>query len=346
MYEFGLDEIEMIEAATVELHQMCLAVVDHVIQGGLWERVGIPEEAAGLISASWERKDPSLYGRFDLAFTGHGVKLLEYNADTPTSLLEASVIQWAWMKWYAGTQHDGFDQFNSIHEKLVARWTEFLPSMPFRNKKLHFTCMDDPEDGATLGYLMDTASQAGWTPSDLLVQDIGWHNKDQFLVDLEENRIHRLFKLYPWEALFEDFKGRLDLPSFKEMRWFEPPWKAILSSKGMLALLWELFPNHESLLETVPAAKGLDGDHVVKPFFSREGANVSIRAHGQVVETSGPYDGPAVAQRYVELPSYDGHRAVIGSWVVGDEAAGMGVRESDGLITDNTSRFVPHLIFG
>lgn len=70
---------------------------------------------------SWNEEPPAIYGRFDLAYDGiHPPKLLEYNADTPTALLEASVVQWYWLQ-------DVFpkdDQFNSIHEHLVAKWKE------------------------------------------------------------------------------------------------------------------------------------------------------------------------------------------------------------------------------
>jgi len=37
---------------------------------------------------------------------------------------------------------------------------------------------------------------------------------------------------------------------------------------------------------------------------------------------------------------------VIGAWIVGDAAAGIGVREDDGVVTRNLARFVPHFIEG
>ena len=70
---------------------------------------------------------PSIYGRFDLRYDGAGpAKLLEYNADTPTTLLEASILQWNWLK----DTHEGDDQWNSLHEKLVERVTSVrLPTV-------------------------------------------------------------------------------------------------------------------------------------------------------------------------------------------------------------------------
>ena len=116
-YEFTAKEVDVLEAATNELEKMTLAAAQHIIDNRLYSRMGIPEIAVPLIESSWEAEPPSLYGRFDLAYDGvHPPKLLEYNADTPTSLLEAAVVQWYWLQ-------DVFpkrDQFNSLHERLIA----------------------------------------------------------------------------------------------------------------------------------------------------------------------------------------------------------------------------------
>jgi len=45
-------------------------------------------------------------------------------------------------------------------------------------------------------------------------------------------------------------------------------------------------------------------------------------------------------------PPIDGRYAVLGAWVIDGEAAGMGIRESEALITGNLAQFVPHLIEG
>jgi glutathionylspermidine synthase len=44
------------------------------------------------------------------------------------------------------------------------------------------------------------------------------------------------------------------------------------------------------------------------------------------------------------VPTFDGNFPIIGSWYVIDKSAGgMGIRESDTPVTDNLSRFIPHL---
>jgi glutathionylspermidine synthase len=143
--------------------------------------------------------------------------------------------------------------------------------------------------------------------------------------------------------LHEDF-GRHALETAGEVQWMEPIWKMALSNKGILAILWEMFPCHPNLVEA-----HLDGPHqmqqyVQKPKMSREGANITLVDGDQKLETPGDYGEEGyVWQAAAPLPDFHGKRPVIGSWVIDGEAAGMGIRESDGPVTNNTSRFVPHL---
>jgi glutathionylspermidine synthase len=339
-YAFSAAQVDVLEAATNDLHEMCLAAVQHVIDRGLFARLGIPPHAVPLILRTWDEEPPSIYGRFDFSWDGRGApKMLEYNADTPTALLEAAVIQWRWRQDRVPER----DQFNSIHERLVRTWGELRPHL--RGPVLHFASLDEPEDLVTVSYLRDTAEQAGIATRHLPVQAIGFRGDWGTFVDEEERPIDALFKLYPWEwMVHESFGAHLGTAGTE---WMEPAWKMVLSNKGILAVLWELFPGHPNLLPAYFEEYLLDGrDYVRKPLLSREGANVSIRRVFEPgFETGGDYGEEGyVFQEYAPLPDFGGVRPVIGSWVIGQEAAGIGIRESDGPVTDNTSRFVPHAI--
>lgn len=120
-YVFKRGEIDALENATAELQRICLLAAQHVIDEGRFAEFGIPQNAVDAIKQSWDEEPPSIYGRFDLAYDGSGPpKLLEYNADTPTSLLEAAVVQWYWLQDVSPRD----DQWNSIHERLVEKWRE------------------------------------------------------------------------------------------------------------------------------------------------------------------------------------------------------------------------------
>ena len=162
-------------------------------------------------------------------------------------------------------------------------------------------------------------------------------------VDEQEGPITTIFKLYPWEwMLAEEFAANL---SGSPTTWIEPAWKAVLSSKGILPVLWEMYPGHPNLLEA--SRTPLAGDHVVKPMRSREGCNVQVVRGGQVVEqTAGPYDGELVYQRFAPLRAFDGKTPTVGGWIVGEKMCGVGIREDATVITRNTSSFVPHVYVG
>ncbi len=119
-YSFHAGEIDRIELATNELHQMCLEAAQHIIDHDRFSELAIPAAAIPFIKRAWEDEPPALYGRFDLAYDGEQLKLLEYNADTPTALVEAAVVQWHWLQ----ERFPHLDQFNSIHEKLLVKWQE------------------------------------------------------------------------------------------------------------------------------------------------------------------------------------------------------------------------------
>ena len=345
-YSFTMDEINQLESATNTLHTMCLEAVQHIIDKQLFAQLHIPARIVPLIVDAWNQEPPSLYGRFDLAFDGMGPpKMLEYNADTPTSLVEASLAQWFWLQDVFPAK----DQFNSLHERLIAQW-KYLKEY-CQGERLHFAGMDDLEDGMTLAYLRDTAEQAGLVCESLTIPQIGI-TSDGFFTDTTDRVIESVFKLYPWEwIVHEDERFILALlQRGTGMQWIEPIWKMLLSNKGLLAILWDLFPESPYLLPaSFDIAETLTWDAFVKkPLLSREGANITVTMFDQtLLASSGDYGEEGyVYQSLASIPNMDGHYPVIGSWIIGQEAGGIGIRESNKIITDNLSQFVPHLIEG
>ena len=334
-YVFTKHDIDTLERASYALHEMCMELVQRVIDERLFGLFLIPKEFEDFVIQSWDDDEPFLYGRFDLAYNGvDAPKLLEYNADTPTALVEASIAQWVWLK---DQDHHG-DQFNTIHDRLLETWAKIRE---LDDGPIHFAAVEgNVEDYITVEYLRDTAIQSGFETTYIDVEAIGWdHSKSRF-VDQKGEAIHRMFKLYPWEWMIRDEFGQNILKSHTE--WLEPPWKMILSCKSILPLLYEMYPDSPFLL---PASfEPIDGNHVVKPVHAREGANIRVVVDGKTtIETDGPYaDGPKVYQQLAPVKSFDGRYPVIGSWIVNGWACGIGIREDDGMITQNTSRFIPH----
>jgi glutathionylspermidine synthase len=333
-YRLTPAEVDVLETTTGELLALYGEALDRAIAQGRLGELAVPEQFQAALADSWRRRAPSLYGRFDLAYDGlTPPKLLEYNADTPTSLLESAVIQWTWREDLC----PGADQFNSIHERLIAAWSAFPGAAA-----VTVACLaDNEEDWVCCAYLLDTLLQAGRSGAVVEIADIGWDPQRRTFVDDRDAPVEQLFKLYPWEWLMREEFG----PHLLECHtsFIEPMYKAACSSKGMLPLLWEYFPGHPNLLAAY-REPGQLASFARKPILSREGQNVTlIEAGATLAQADGAYGAEGwVYQALCPLPAFDGAHPVIGSWVVAGEPAGIGIRESTGLITNDQSHFVPH----
>ena len=355
-WEFSAREIDRLEAATNEIQRLALAAGQVILDQNRLAQMGIPPAAHDAIRAAWNAEPPALYGRLDLAYDGDIIKLLEYNADTPTALVEAAVAQWYWLQ----DCFPGADQFNSAHEKLVAKWKDLKD---YTTSPIYFADAGSEEDRMTTAYLEDTAQQAGIKTRHIRMHDIGWDAKHGAFVDLDNRAIGTLFKLYPWEWLLaepfgpdalstlppasalREYGPRKDRRAWGSTLWIEPIWKMMWSNKALLAILWELNPGHELLLPAYLDGSREMTSYVLKPFFGREGQGISIVRDHNIVEGA-PGSGDAqqcVYQALAPMADAAGKTVVFGSWLIDGESAGMGIRESRGLITNNTSCFVPHL---
>lgn len=342
-FAFTTAEIDGLEALGADLMALVKEAVGLVIDRRLYAQLDIPAAYIPAIEASWRAGAPEIYARFDIAYDGRSPpKMLELNADTPTSLFEASVVQWHWLQ----DLHPEADQFNSIHEALVARWGALAAAWP-SGTDMHFTCMvPQAEDETTTRYLMSTALEAGIGAKFIALGDIGWTEADKRFWDLENTPIDTLFKLYPWEWMLADpFGARL--LAHPPARMVNPAWSMVAASKGLLPILWDLFPGHPHLLAASRDAADLApyGRVVTKPLRGREGQNVEIREGAKILaSTGGTMAGDGrVHQEWTPLFQSPGGFALLGLWMIGPECRGLGVREDASPITGNRSRFVPHL---
>ncbi len=332
-FRFTEKQIETLETATEIVNGMCLEVVAKTIQSGNYHGYDLTPRMVELVEQSWKDGERAVYGRFDLAYTGAGMpKFLEYNADTPTSLFEAAVVQW---KWLQAVKPD-YDQFNSIHEKLINCW---------RNRKLsltnpfHFASSDSEEDFCNLAYLADTAVQAGFQDVRLCHME-DFFESYGFLTDADDQVITQMFKLYPWEWMMNED----GIKSLNGVRVIEPAWKILLSCKELMVRLYENFPNSPYIL---PAYRDENAycfprSYVSKPIYSREGQGVrmdGVANESPLIEATSTR---RILQEKTHLFRSGDNYSVIGSWVIGDEPAGIGIREDNSPITKNHSRFIPH----
>ncbi len=340
-WEFTAAEVDELDDATAALYALCLQATEYVITQNRLGEMGVPEAAWGRLRESWDNREATLYGRFDLAYTGDGPpKMLEFNADTPTALVEAAIIQWHW-------RQDVFpdaDQFNSLWEGFTQTWAYLRSAGRLRAEPVCFVSSPNDEDWMTIRFLRDTAEEAGVRTTELFMRDIGWDTRTDAFVDLANQPLRSIFKLYPWEWLLQDQFSRQALEFYPETQWIEPLWKMAMASKGLLPVLWELFPHHPNLAPAYrDSPRGLS-EYVAKPIIGREGANITLHTRGGEAATGGQYGSyPRVYQERCRLPYSEGQYAVLGSWIVGGQPRGLGIRESPSPITESRCGFVPHV---
>ena len=211
-YEVTMEEVEALEAATEELWAMCLAAVSHMATTMTDERLGLRPARSTSYAARWRHGDPALYARFDLAYGADGsIKMLEINGDTPTGLVETGIIQWKWME----DVMPEMDQWNSVHDRLIAGWRTLRRSGRFDGNRMHFLYdlgEEDSYDGGememTVHYLMDAAVQAGWLALAHPMAEVGWNPDAREYRDVHDEPLRNAFKLYAWEEMLAEPFGR------------------------------------------------------------------------------------------------------------------------------------------
>lgn len=364
VYGFSEKEVDKIQEATQELHDMCVVMVSDMIKKGDYPAYfNLDDESIPLIEQSWKRGDKSLYGRFDLAYgENNQLKMFEYNGDTPVSVLECSVAQWNYIEKMKNLPNgQAFPdqlrvQYNLIDETLIETWQKMFA----QNTKIHFASGAGfrHEDFGNLCYLMDTALRAGMNPVEIQMQNIGLYERtirqSQFeeikFVDEQNEEIKNIFKLYPWEWMTHEKFGK-DI-QYTNTKWLEPAWKMLLSNKAMLVKLWEMFPNHPLLLKSY-AEQPSQGSWAKKAIHGREGSNIykydAIPFMNKEVLAPGSHVVPEydhwgyMYQEWFNVKKHDGMTPILGSWIIGDKACGMSIREDANVVTGNNAFFASHI---
>ncbi|MFY9070564.1 glutathionylspermidine synthase family protein [Aliarcobacter butzleri] len=351
------DEANAFYEATNELYDMFVEAGQYVIDNDLFHELNIPFNLVEIIKESWENEVHwHLYSRFDLAggIDGHPIKLIEFNADTPTSLFETAIIQWAILK---ANGLDEASQFNNLYEALkdnfkriitlnsdIEKFEEYYSNLGW--KILFSSISSSIEDINTTKLLQHIASEAGFNTDFEYIENVQFSDDGIFK---DDELFEFWFKLIPWEdiAIQESELALILTEIIKEKKAiiFNPAYTLMFQSKAFMKVLWDLYPNHRLLLET--SFEPLKGKkQVEKRAFGREGANTKIiNADGSIdTQTSGDYEGhKAIYQEYVEFPKDEKGDCYQAGVFYAYEACGLGFRKG-GKILNNMSKFVGHII--
>jgi glutathionylspermidine synthase len=330
---------------------------EYIIENNLFHEVGIPFNLIDIIKESWsEDLHWHIYGRFDLAggIDNKPIKLIEFNADTPTALFETSIIQWAILK---ANNLDESSQFNGVYEALIDNFKRIVTLQEdvsqfdelYEGWKFLFTSIrDNIEEENTVRLLQHIANEAGFDTEFAYIDEIEFDPQDGIFFN--DINYELWFKLIPWEdiALEEPELAMIltQIINNQKAIIFNPAYTLMFQSKAILKILWDLYPNHPLLLET--SFEPLSNKaQVVKPIFGREGGSVTILdANNNTIikDTNRDYDNhKMIYQEYVEFPSDSQGNYYQAGVFFAYEACGLGFRKG-GKILDNMSKFVGHII--
>ncbi len=356
LVQINTDEAEAYYTAVNELYDMYVEAAEYVIQHDLFFELGIPFNLVETIKKSWENDVHwHLYGRFDLAggIDGKPIKLIEFNADTPTGLFETAIVQWAMLK---ANGLDEAKQFNTVYESISENFKRLITLFDdtsrfeelYEGWRILFSSIEgNDEEEVTTRLLKRMAEDAGFLTGFTFLHEVLFDNES--ICDKENQEYEYWFKLFPWEDIaIEEGELALTLQNILQSQSaiiLNPAYTLLFQSKGMLKILYDLFPDSPYLLET--AYEPLKAKaYVEKKVFGREGANTKfVNADGSIAaQTDGEYAHyKSVYQAAVEFPQDAAGNHYQAGVFFAYEACGLGFRRG-GKILDNMSKFVGHMI--
>lgn len=346
--------------AAEELYDMYVQAGQHVIDNNLFAMLDIPPNLEQMIKHTWEDdRHFHLIGRFDFAggLDGAPIKLIEFNADTPSMIFEVALIQWMILK------HNNLNeekQFNRLYEtikesfgRMKAVHPLFCASEDLIPHAL-FSCLDAGlEDENTTRLFEEIAYESGYITgfeyAEAVCFDRGNRLKRGGIFNSGGDNFDFWFKLVPYEYIGNEEPELAEMLTDIIARdlavLINPPYALLFQSKGIMKVLWDLFPGHPLLLATswqpIPGRRCME-----KKTFSREGDNIIMRDEkgNALEERPGPYDSyRSVFQEYTDLNGDEQNRLYQAGVFFSYEPCGIGFRREKGII-HNHSQFVGHMV--
>jgi Glutathionylspermidine synthase len=377
--EYGLADIHLINSqfrnelayATAELAKI-YAKMTELIQKGSEElllELGIPEQAIPAMRVVIMPRIATLVGRFDFAHTPEGLKMLEFNADTPTSIVEAFFVNQKACEFFHVQNPNAYME-KDIKQAFTAMVNEYK-RRGYKTDRIVFSSLGwhDEDKGTTIFLMNHSGLQASYIPlEDLRV----YEDRLCALAGGNLEPIDVLYRLHAIEklAIENDEDGYptgphvLDLIAREKLAIINPPSAFIAQTKALQVLIWNLhqeglfFNEFEHtiidkyMLPTYMENNFLGAPYVTKPIFGREGGAVTLYDNaGEIIDKDKDidyWDQPMIYQRYADLEKitvntidglYRGH-ILWGSFLIGGKPSAICARIG-GKITDNLSCFLP-----
>jgi glutathionylspermidine synthase len=238
-----LTHYDELRVAAERLGLIYKRVRDVLLQAGdeLLLELGVPEAALGAVRVSIQPDIPTMIGRFDFAVTPDGIRMLEFNSDTPTGIVEAFEVNDHVCQYY-GLRNPNAGCKGHIREAFQQTLDAYR-STGYPVDHLVFSALDwHEEDAATTRYLHQQSGRedARFVPlSELRVFE------DRLYVMDDDRPIDVLYRLHAIEKLAEDRdedgyptgEHVLALIANRKLAIINPPEAFLSQSKSVQALI-------------------------------------------------------------------------------------------------------------
>ncbi len=348
-----MEEVLAFEKAQDEIYRIFENELEELIRTKAFGFLNLPSKMIDLIIYTFQNKHQHLVGRFDFAggIDGLPIKLLEFNADTPTMIPESSFVQDAFfdLNNMMGTQ------YNSLEKDLEVFFNRLMISESKNHPSLIATSLGYPEDRAHAEFIMDIAGKEGFEIEYTDLENIEFSPGEGVFITTPEGEYAQadyIYKMIPWEFICFEEPELLDILHdliLKDLVYvLNPAYTLVYQSKLFLDYVSQKH-NRPFFLKSSQDPSVFKGQkYVEKVSFGRLGENIRIfdEQSNIIEETDGDFGHfDKVYQEFTHLykDQFDEYYQ-LGLFNVNRIGSCMSFRRADKLIIDDDAEFIPHFI--
>jgi glutathionylspermidine synthase len=332
--KFSKNFEDRLRQATEEINTMFLKAVEYVLSSDdELNKFNINPKFFPQLKESWIKHPPTetYASRLDIGFSmdGRDIKLYEFNSGCCGYVFETSTFQDRMYRHFVNSE--GLNPGREMKEKIIKRWSSIIQK--YKNKKIYFVVDKPIEERCIIFCIMTILKQAG-IESKMYVEGEGLEVRDGCVYD-GDDRVDIIYKTFSWNKIYRNIDEKykwVEILTAPNVDVIEPMWRTLIGNKALLPIVYKMFPDNQWLLPTTydPFDKVFENEEelIEKSVLSSGSFGVNILNKKDIKETK----SGCIYQKMFEVKS-DGEYFVLGSWLIGNEYAGLILKNSKGRIS-------------
>ncbi|MFT6204056.1 MAG: glutathionylspermidine synthase [Spirosomataceae bacterium] len=360
------EELDLLTTQSHKAREIFEDATDRVIRKNQLGEFGVPTYFQEAIIKTWQEKEnhPLLLGRFDLCGGFDRFfslpKVIEFNADTCTTIPESTIWQDLQMK-KNGTSFQQLNTTSDDLEKIIQKITlKIAGDLNIPTKEINFlgTSLDYIEDRENVLTVLDAIPAENKNNPSVAYRplaDLTFDAKEGIFYELPNGeflKVDIMFKMIPWDWIFANEPELAKLLASIIMKdqcvIVNPPYTTLWQNKKFLSYITKYYPNNGVIAETYDEQYNYGNSFVKKPIYGRLGENISVIKNGKtVVNSSGDFESQQMVYQnyYPLLKDTDGYSYQIGIFTNAvNKASGLNFRYQKSEIITDECDFMAHQI--